>query len=95
MIRIDRISTFSTSGAQRAATAWQTAAAQPSWITRVTMLVFLVVVGLPLLLLILLALFAATVVFFALAAVNFVLSRFRRILPRDDGRQNVRVIERR
>ncbi len=95
MIRIDRISTFSSEGAQRAASAWQTASRQPSWITRATLLVFLVVVGLPLLMLFLLALCAATIVFGVLAGVNFILLKIRGVLPRNDGRKNVRVIERR
>ena len=95
MIRIDRISTFSGSGAQRAAAAWQTAASQPSWVARAALLVFLIVVGLPLLALFLVALFLATIVFAVLAGVNFVLLKIRGILPRNDGRENVRVIQRR
>ena len=95
MIRIDRISTFSGNGAHRAAAAWQTAASQPSWVARAALVVFLIVIGLPLMLLFLLALLLAVIVFTALAGVNFIIAKVRGILPRSDGRENVRVIQRR
>ena len=64
-------------------------------LARAALLVFLIVVGLPLLALFLVALFLATIVFAVLAGVNFVLLKIRGILPRNDGRENVRVIQRR
>ena len=57
-------------------------------------MIFLLVVGLPILLLIGLAIFAATIVFTSFALVNVALIRLRGILPKRDGRSNVRVIKR-
>lgn len=94
MIRITRISTFANEGAGRAGAAWRTVAAQPSWVTRFALIAFLIVIGLPILLLLFLALIVATIVFGVLALANAVLIRLRGALPRDDGRANVRVIRR-
>ncbi len=90
-----RFNTFSTRGAQRVASMWQTAARQPSWVSRVALLTFIVVIGVPIFILVALALIAATFVFAILIGVNWVLSKFKRALPVRDGRQNVRVSERR
>lgn len=79
-------------GAQRV---WAQAARQPSWVTRIAFLVFLLVVALPLLLLFLVALVLATIVFSVLALLAAGWRRFRGVLPRHDGRENVRVVQRR
>jgi hypothetical protein len=94
MFRVTRISDFAGPGAQRATQAWQTINTQPSWIVKAATLVFLLVVGIPILLLVLLALILATAVFAVLWGVNRVLAGFRGVLPRNDGRENVRVIRR-
>ncbi|HRP63869.1 MAG TPA: hypothetical protein PK400_11285 [Phycisphaerales bacterium] len=94
MIRITRISTFAQEGAGRAGAAWRTVASQPSWITRIALMAFLIIVGLPILLLLLFALLVATIVFVILALINAVLVRLRGAMPRNDGRENVRVIRR-
>ena len=66
----------------------------PSWAVRAAALAFAIVIGLPLLLLFLLALLAATIVFAALWGANRVFAGLRGLLPRSDGRENVRVITR-
>ena len=55
---------------------------------------FLLVVALPVLLLVVLALVVATLVFTVLWLANKVLELLRPVLPRRDGRENVRVIRR-
>ncbi len=95
MIRIERISTFANDGAGRAQTVFQTVARQPSWITRIALMAFLIVIGLPIFLLLLLAIFAAVVIFSVLAVVNAIVMKVKGGLPRrPDGRENVRVIRR-
>lgn len=79
----------------RGQTVFRAVSAQPNWVTRLALYAFLIVVGLPILLLTLVALFAAVFVFGLLVFANALLVRVRRIFPRDDGRRNVRVIQRR
>jgi len=68
---------------------------QPGWVWRSALGVVALVVLLPLLLLVFLALLAGAIVFGMLAAVTMLVERVRGRLPRHDGRENVRVIERR
>lgn len=76
---------------------------RPSWVTRATLLTFLLIVGLPLLALILVALTVSLVVLTALSLVNFAATGARRAFigarcvlssaaVNADGRRNVRVI---
>lgn len=89
MIRITRISNFTDSGAHGASHVWQTVSSQPSWIARAAIVTFLIVIGLPILLLLLLALFLAATVFAVLAAIYRLSPWVRGALPRSDGRENV------
>lgn len=70
------------------------AAAQPNWLTRAVVWTFLLVVGLPILLLLALAVIASMLVFFVLFSINAVLRRISGAIPQHDGRENVRVIQR-
>jgi uncharacterized membrane protein HdeD (DUF308 family) len=93
--RVTRISSFTTDGGPRVVrTAWHTVQSQPSWIVRATTMAFLIIVGIPILLVVLLALFVSTVVFLVLAGCARLIGGVRRVLPADDGRENVRVIRR-
>ncbi len=94
MRRMANFKSYTAEQSSRAAAMWRAAAAQPGWITRVALLTFLLVVGLPSLLLLILAVVFAAVVFGVLALVNTTLVRLRAALPRRDGRSNVRVIRR-
>ena len=94
MFRVTRISNIAGPGAQRASQAWQAINTQPSWIVKATTLAFLLVVGIPVLLLVLVALIVAAALFTVLWGVNRLITAFRGALPRDDGRENVRVIRR-
>jgi hypothetical protein len=87
-----RITTFATGGARHAGVAWNAARRQPSWLMTVTATVFMLVVALPIILLFVLALVAATIVFAALWGVNRIAAAMRSVLPRRDGRRNVRVL---
>lgn len=92
MIRITR---YVSSGSQGAQQVWQTVSSQPSWVSRVALLAFFLVIGLPILLLVLLAVFAAVVMFSILALANAAVMWVKGRLPqRDSGRENVRVIRR-
>jgi hypothetical protein len=68
---------------------------QPNWVSRLALMCFLVLVALPIVLLVLAAFFVAMLLFGVLAGVNVVLNAVRGVLPRSDGRENVRVIQRR
>jgi len=81
--------------ADRGQTAYRAVAAQPSWVTRLALYTFLIVIGVPIFLLTMMALFAAVIVYGVLALTNAMIMRVRRAFPRDDGRRNVRVIQRR
>ncbi len=94
-MRVTRFKSYTAEQSSRAAAMWRAAASQPGWITRVALLTFLLVVGLPSLLLLILAVVFAAVVFGVLALVNAALVRLRGALPQRDGRSNVRVIRRR
>ena len=84
--------------------AWRYAGAQPSFALRAAVLVFLIVIGLPLLLLLLLAFLVGAVVFGVLALFGSIGAAFRGVrqgggpsggVGANDGRENVRVIDRR
>jgi predicted PurR-regulated permease PerM len=81
-------------GSQHAGEAWQTVNRQPSWVVKAAALAFILVIGLPILFLVLLAMFVAVTLFFALAAVHKLIAGVRGVLPQRDGRKNVRVIQR-
>ena len=85
---------FVTPGSARAAEAFRRINRQPSWVTRTAALVFLLIIGLPILLLLALATIAATVVFGILGLVNALPSMFRTRRKSDAGRKNVRIINR-
>ena len=94
MFRVVNIRDYAESGSERASAAWQSINAQPSWLARAVVWAFLLVVALPVLALLLLALLVATIVFGVLWLANKVLLLLRPVLPRRDGRENVRVIRR-
>ena len=74
---------------------YRTAAQQPNLALRVALLVFLVVIGLPILALLLFAIFAAALVFMLLSLVTICINGTKRIFSgSSDGRENVRVINR-
>lgn len=81
-------------GGDRMAEVFQSARGQSNWAVRLAILTFLLIVGIPILLLLLVAGLAAALVFAILSMVNWVLVRVRGIKPANDGRRNVRVIDR-
>lgn len=97
MMTMDAGRTFQTfhATARRAGATWSTIQRQPSWVSRAALMCFVVLVALPVIALILLAFAVAFVLFAILAGVNVIVNAFRGVLPRSDGRENVRVIERR
>ena len=66
-------------------------ARRPTLAMRIAVLTFLVIVGLPLLILFGFAAAAAVVVFSGLALLTAARRRIKAALPGDDGRENVRV----
>ena len=92
MDRVTRITTMASDGFGHAQSTWKAARRQPNWLLGTTVMIFLVVIALPIFLLVLLALLAATLAFLALWGINRVISAIRGLLPRDDGRRNVRVL---
>ena len=74
--------------------AWQHVQAQPSWISRAAITVFALVLLLPFLALLILGLLLATIVVAVLVIARRIALFFRGLLPRRDGRRNVRVITR-
>ena len=94
MNRVVRIPTVSAEQRQRAVRGYRWLTSQPSWVIRLALVIFVLVVGLPLLLLAVVAVIAATIVFTGLALINAAGARLRGLLPKRDGRSNVRVIKR-
>ena len=94
MLQFTRISTYSSRGFDRAGAVLRMVQSQPGWITRLAALVVLIVIGLPIFLLVMFALFAGGFVFAMLALFNGLALKIRSVLPRRDGRENVRVIQR-
>ena len=74
---------------------WRAASTQPGWLGRAVLLTFILVIAVPIFLLVALALLAAMAVFAVLFSVNYLAMKIRGALPKRDGRENVRVIERR
>ena len=85
---------FINPGAQRMAGVLHQINRQPNWIMKAVGLTFLIVVGVPILILLLLAAVLAMVVFAVLTGCNLLLGRRAKGPTRDAGRQNVRVIDR-
>lgn len=96
MERVVRVRTFTNDQRQRAARAFQWVARQPSWVTKFAMVAFLIVIGIPVFIILMLAIVASVIVFGGLAALNLLVIRLRSLLPHAEGRSsNVRVIDRR
>lgn len=90
-----RVVPIVTEGRQRAGTAWQRINTQPSWVVKASIIAFALVIGVPLLLLVLAAVLVGTLVFLVMLCMHSVWAWFRgAVLPRRDGRENVRVIRR-
>ena len=85
---------FINPGAEQMAGMFQRVNRQPNWIMKTAVLAFLLVIGVPILILLLLAAVVATVVFAVLTGCNLLLGRLRKGSTPDSGRQNVRVINR-
>ena len=81
-------------GSEQFANVFQAVNRQPNWVLRIALLVFLLVIGIPIFLLLLVAFLAAIIVFTVLAFVNMLLGPLRGGRSKPDGRKNVRVIER-
>jgi len=94
MDRVVRIPTMTAAQRERAVRGYRWLTSQPSWVVRLVLLTFVLVVGLPLLLLAVVAVIAATIVFTGLALINAGVAKLRGFLPKRDGRSNVRVINR-
>ncbi len=92
-MRFDRITT---GPAGRVGSVWRLAASQPGWPLRIALLTFLLVLGLPIILLTVVAILLAAAVFAVLALAHRTIERIRGrgLLGRRDGRENVRVIQR-
>jgi uncharacterized membrane protein len=84
-----RIVNFATDGAARAQQAWSVAHRQPSWVTRIAAITFLLVIAIPVLILFFAAVIMAVGVFIILGIVAWILRAVRGILPNRDGRENV------
>ncbi len=69
-------------------------AGRPSLAARIALVTFLVIVGVPLALLLGMAVAAAVLVFGGLALLGAANRRLRSLMPGGDGRSNVRVIQR-
>ncbi len=67
---------------------------RPSWAARLALITFLVIVGLPLAILVGMAVAAAALVFGGLSLLGAARRRLGSVLPGHDGRSNVRVIQR-
>ena len=93
-----------TTAAGQMGSVWRLAASKPGWPLRIAFLTFLLVIGLPIILLALVAILLASAVFAVLALAHGTIERLRGrgrgrirgrgLLGRRDGRENVRVIQR-
>ena len=81
-------------GGVRMAEAFQAARKQPNWATKAAVLTFLIIIGIPVVLLLLLATLAAGLVFSVLISINWVTSWFSSSRSPEAGRRNVRVMNR-
>ncbi|MCA9297023.1 MAG: hypothetical protein KC983_10910 [Phycisphaerales bacterium] len=84
-----RIVNFATDGAARAQRVWSVAQQQPSWVTKIAAVTFLLVIAIPVLFLFFAALIMGLAVFIVLGIAAWILRAVRRILPHRDGRENV------
>lgn len=80
---------FFAHSAGRAGRVYHHVRAQPSWITRIAAMAFLLIIALPIMLLVITATIIAVVIFGLLALGYKALTAIRGVLPRDDGRENV------
>jgi cobalamin synthase len=94
MFDVPRITTFSAKATDAAGSTVRMIRAQPNWLIRLLALVFVIVVVLPFALLLIVVVLVAAVAIAALAGVRAAINRLRGLLPRDDGRSNVRVVRR-
>ncbi|MDG2292372.1 MAG: hypothetical protein P8L37_06910 [Phycisphaerales bacterium] len=85
---------FISPGSEQVAGAFRRINRQPNWVLRTAVLVFLLLVGLPILALLLIAAVVATVVFAILAGWNSLLNLLRGSKKQERRRKNVRVIDR-
>ena len=83
---------FVSPGGARAAEAFRRINQQPSWVMKTAALVFLLVFGLPILLLLVLAAIAASVVFAILGLFNSLMGGVKKRRGPEAKRRNVRVI---
>ncbi len=91
-----------TTAAGQMGSVWRLATSRPGWPLRIALLTFLLVLGLPIILLALVAILLASAVFAVLALAHGTIERLRGrgrgqgrgLLGRRDGRENVRVIQR-
>jgi hypothetical protein len=93
--RVVRVRVLGQEGRERVMRGYRWAATRPGWVARAAALAFLIVVGLPILALVFLAILAAAVVFGVLAGADALLRALRGPKRVEDGRENVRVIDRR
>jgi len=89
-----RITTFSATATDAAGSTVRMIRAQPNWLIRLLALVFVMVVVLPLVLLLLMVVLLLAVVLAVVGVVRALMDRLRGLLPRNDGRSNVRVVRR-
>jgi hypothetical protein len=75
MFRVVRLAQYASEGQHRAGAAWRTINTQPGWIVRATVFAFLLVVGVPVVLLLMLALFVAGLLFAILWTINALIRR--------------------
>jgi hypothetical protein len=94
MFRVVRLAQYASEGQERAGAAWRAVNTQPGWIVKATVFAFLLVVGVPVVLLLLLALLVAGLLFAVLWGANALVRRLKGLMPQRDGRENVRVIRR-
>ncbi|MCH2148992.1 MAG: hypothetical protein MK095_06110 [Phycisphaerales bacterium] len=85
---------FISPGSEQVADAFRRINRQPNWVLRAAVLVFLLLVGLPILALLLMAAVVATVVFAILTGWNTLLNLLRGSKKQERRRKNVRVIDR-
>lgn len=78
----------------RIAVTASTLQSKPNWAMRVALLVAAMVIMLPIVLLTMLALMLGIIVFGVLAGASVIVTRLRGLMPRADGRENVRVVRR-
>ncbi len=73
----------------RAQQAWSVAQRQPSWVTKVAAVTFLLVIAIPVLMLFFAAVIIALAVFLVLGIVAWIMRSVRGLMPKRDGRENV------